>query len=238
MSPQFTSLEDTAVRRGGQKKKKNQLPASTLNRTSLSTQVQRSTVCKYPALLFDTSNSVPLRCRRGLGEKRTGSQVGDSPEIRPSWGHIDGNVSPVSRDDAPRPASLSARVRNNVSTSGAIVTPKHTGFAGKKATTPSSVKAHTSTHEPSSILTPPRLQTPEMPCCEHRASSSAFSLLFSPQPRTPQRTANLLVRDTPESDYGLKVTWRRRKKLMRLLTERGQLLETEAMIGNQWPEVV
>ncbi|KAB5542096.1 hypothetical protein PHYPO_G00087520 [Pangasianodon hypophthalmus] len=238
VSPQFTSLEDTAVRCGGQSKKKNQLPTSTLNRISLSTQVRRSAVCKYPSLLFDTSNSVPLRCRRGLGKKSAVSHVGDSPEMRPPQGHSDGTISPVSRDDTPRPTSLSTW-RHNASTSGATVTPKHIGFAAGKPSTPGSVTARTSTPDTRSALTPPHIETPEMRRCEHPASSSILSLLFSPnQPRTPPRNENVLVRDTPESDYGLKVTWRRRKKLMRLLTERGHLLDTDAMISNQWPEVV
>ncbi|XP_017349597.1 RAD9, HUS1, RAD1-interacting nuclear orphan protein 1 [Ictalurus punctatus] len=231
---QFTSLEDTAVRCRGQRKKKNHLPASSLT-TSHSTQVRRSTVCKYPSLLFDTSNSVPPRCRRGLGKESTRSHVGDPPEIRPPQSHSDGTVSPVGRDDTPRPNSLNTR-GNNATTSGA----KHIGSAaGKPRTPPSSVTARTSTPETSSVLTPPHIQTPEMPRREHPASSSVLSLLFSPnQPRTPPQTENLLVRDTPESEYGLKVTWRRRKKLRRLLTERGQLLDTEVMISNHWPDVV
>lgn len=232
VSSQFTSLEDTAVRRRGQRKKKNQLPASSLTTTSHSTQVRRSTVCKYPSLLFDTSNSVPPRCRRVLGKESARSHVGDPPERRPPQSHSDGTVSP---DDTPRPNSLNTR-GNNASTSGA----KHIGFAaGKPTTPPSSVTARTPTPETSSVLTPPHIQTPEMPRREHPAASSVLSLLFSPnQPRTPPRTENVLVRDTPESEYGLKVTWRRRKKLRRLLTERGQLLDTEAMISNHCPDVV
>lgn len=237
MCPQFTSLEGTAIRCGGRskKKKKNHLPTSSLNRTSPSTQVRRSTVCKYPALLFDTSTSFPLRCHRGLSKKSSVEHVGDSPEIRPPQSHSDGTISPVSRNDASKPSSLNTRW-DNASTSGAKVTPRHTGFAAGKPTTPSSLTTRTSMPAASSVLTPPHIETPEMARYEQPASSSVLSLFFSQNhPRTPPRTENVLVRDTPESDYGLKVTWRRRKKLMRLLTERGQLLDTEAMISNQRP---
>ncbi|XP_027009945.1 RAD9, HUS1, RAD1-interacting nuclear orphan protein 1 [Tachysurus fulvidraco] len=236
VSPQFTSLEDTADRRVRQRKKKNhQLPTSTLNRTSLSTQL-RSTACKYPTLLFTTSNSVPLRSQRALGQNSTVSHVGDSPETRRPRCQRDGNIAPVSRDDAPRPTFLNT-VACNASTSGAEVTPKHTHFTAGKRT--SSFTPHASTAETNSVLTPPHIQTPEMPRCGDTASSSFLSLLFSPnQPKTPPRTNTILVKDTPESDYGLKVTWRRRKKIKRLLTQRGQLLDTEAMISNRWSEVV
>lgn len=230
MSPQFTSLEDTAVRWAGQRKKKNhQLPTSTLNKTSLSTRVGRSTVCKYPTLLFATSNSVPLRLYRGPAKNNTGSHVGASPETRPSQCQSDGQIAEAHRHDT--------LLTPKASTSGAQVTPEHINFTAGKPR--SSFTPCTSTPETTRLLTPPNIQTTEVPHCQHSAAPSVLSLLFPPnKPGTPQRTKNLLVRDTPESDYGLKVTWRRRKKLMRLLTERGQLPDTEAMVSNQWPEVV
>lgn len=225
MSHEFASLEETAVRFGGQNKKnkKNQLPKSSLNRPLLTTQVRRSTVCKYPALLFDTSNTVPLRCSRGLGKNITVSS-----ETR----HTEGTVS---RDDGP--ASLNTSRETKVDTP-ARVTSTHAGYTARKRSAPSSVTARTCTPE-TEAHTPPHIQTPEMQHSENSSASSLVSLLFFPnQPKTPPRSAALLVRDTPERDYGIKVTWRRRKKLMRLLAERGQLHNTEAMISNQWPEVV
>uniref|UniRef100_A0A8C6SE37 Uncharacterized protein n=1 Tax=Neogobius melanostomus TaxID=47308 RepID=A0A8C6SE37_9GOBI len=59
--------------------------------------------------------------------------------------------------------------------------------------------------------------------------SSTFSkplhLLWSP-PCTPS-TTDILVPDTPERDYGVKVTWRHRKKLMQLLKAKGHLSDPE-----------
>ncbi|XP_067247037.1 RAD9, HUS1, RAD1-interacting nuclear orphan protein 1 isoform X2 [Chanodichthys erythropterus] len=57
-----------------------------------------------------------------------------------------------------------------------------------------------------------------------------------PNAKTPPRTENtsILVKDTPEKDYGLRVTWRRRKGLMKLLIDRGQLLLTDAEVANEW----
>uniref|UniRef100_A0A8C7VL64 Uncharacterized protein n=1 Tax=Oncorhynchus mykiss TaxID=8022 RepID=A0A8C7VL64_ONCMY len=50
-------------------------------------------------------------------------------------------------------------------------------------------------------------------------------LLPASQPMTPPHTvtSEILATDTPERDYGVKVTWRRRKGLMRLLRDRGYL---------------
>ncbi|KAG1952813.1 RAD9, HUS1, RAD1-interacting nuclear protein [Pimephales promelas] len=61
-------------------------------------------------------------------------------------------------------------------------------------------------------------------------------LLFSSNlAKTPPRTENtsILVKDTPEKDYGLRVTWRRRKELMKLLIDRGQLLLSDAEVANE-----
>lgn len=61
--------------------------------------------------------------------------------------------------------------------------------------------------------------------------SKPLNLLWS-TPCTPSsnRTVDILVPDTPEQDYGVKVTWRRRRKLMLLLKERGHLSDSEAVI--------
>lgn len=211
MSHEFTSLNETAVRFGGQNKrnKKNQLPKSSLNRPSLTTQVGRSTACRYPALLFNTSNTIPLRCSRGQNNTVSReTRCTDETDVH---------------DNAPVPLIISRESNSN--TAGAGVTHTHAA--------PTSIIAHTCTLETSHI------QTTEMQCIENSNASSLLNLLFFPnQPKTPPRNAALLVSETPERDYGIKVTWRRRKKLMRLLIERGQLLNTEVMISNQWPEVV
>lgn len=221
VSPQFTSLEATCGQ--NKRRKKHQLPTSISNRTPLSTQVRRSAVCRYPALLFETSNSVAPRHRRGLGIKSVASHVGDFSGRRPPEGHVDGTGSST---------SLNTGVHDHARRS------KAPELGGGKLATPSSVTVCTRTPESSSTLTPPRIETPEMPHLHPSASPLPLSLFSPNQPQTPPRTENLLVRDTPESDYGLKVTWRRRKKLMRLLTERGHLLHTDVMISSQTPEVV
>ncbi|XP_062860675.1 RAD9, HUS1, RAD1-interacting nuclear orphan protein 1 isoform X3 [Trichomycterus rosablanca] len=80
VSPQFTSFEVKNVRRGG-RGTKNLFSTSTLNTTTLSIlpHARKTTVCKYPSLLFKTSSSVP---HRGLLERRAASSIGDPQRLR------------------------------------------------------------------------------------------------------------------------------------------------------------
>ncbi|KAL7857981.1 hypothetical protein AOLI_G00180830 [Acnodon oligacanthus] len=253
VSPQFTSLEDTAVRQGGRGKKKNRLPANTINTSILSLpQVSRNTACKYSALSFETSTSTP---QRQIQHKKTATCAGETPKaqsIKHSQSDTDKTVSPNNQNEVPAEGSrqtplITAR-RHITATSEATVTHFWTSemvktplafIVGKQRTagfinTPSSKGNYTP--DTSTVFTPPHVETPEMAHSEHCRSSSVLHLLFSPsQSKTPPRTQSLglLVKETPERDYGLKVTWRRRKNLMKLLTQRGQLLVSEAMTSNQ-----
>nr|XP_033808312.1 tubby-related protein 3 isoform X2 [Geotrypetes seraphini] len=49
---------------------------------------------------------------------------------------------------------------------------------------------------------------------------------------TPERMASMhvLVEDTPEHQYGMRITWRRRQKLMKYLKERGKLKSCEIQV--------
>ncbi|XP_048123352.1 RAD9, HUS1, RAD1-interacting nuclear orphan protein 1 [Alosa alosa] len=77
---------------------------------------------------------------------------------------------------------------------------------------------------------PPDIDTPEVP--QKVTSSSKCTLLHLLWPSTPPHPhdSDILVKDTPERDYGLKVTWRKRKELMRLLIKRGQLTNQQVEV--------
>ncbi|XP_068442450.1 RAD9, HUS1, RAD1-interacting nuclear orphan protein 1 [Clinocottus analis] len=84
------------------------------------------------------------------------------------------------------------------------------------------------------VSPPPDVDTPKV---THGGSSCPpfTSLqLLSAQPCTPpcSQPPDILVADTPERDYGVKVTWRRRRGLMMLLKERGQLSDSDALINS------
>ncbi|XP_063073122.1 RAD9, HUS1, RAD1-interacting nuclear orphan protein 1 [Engraulis encrasicolus] len=78
---------------------------------------------------------------------------------------------------------------------------------------------------------PPDIDTPEMP---HKAPPPASKVTFLDLllPLTPPHSYNLdiLVEDTPERDYGLKVTWRKRKNILRSLIRRGLLTSQQAEV--------
>uniref|UniRef100_A0A3Q2Q1Y1 RAD9-HUS1-RAD1 interacting nuclear orphan 1 n=1 Tax=Fundulus heteroclitus TaxID=8078 RepID=A0A3Q2Q1Y1_FUNHE len=89
------------------------------------------------------------------------------------------------------------------------------------ASTPASTKLITT--EVNSVCLPPDVDTPKMNCF----SPPPELLLFNQPPcSSPPDT---LVADTPERDYGVKVTWRRRKGLMMILKERGHLSESDTL---------
>lgn len=87
------------------------------------------------------------------------------------------------------------------------------------------------TTEVSSVCPPADIDTPEI----MQGAGSSLTLpsvhFLLAQPCTPPcNRPDILVDDTPERDYGVKVTWRRRKSLMLMLKERGHLSETDALI--------
>ncbi|XP_056089407.1 RAD9, HUS1, RAD1-interacting nuclear orphan protein 1 isoform X2 [Rhinichthys klamathensis goyatoka] len=97
-------------------------------------------------------------------------------------------------------------------------------------------KASIHTPNTSTVPDPPNVETPEMPHFSSTSPTNVQHLLFSSnQAKTPPRTENtsILVKDTPEKDYGLRVTWRRRKGLMKLLIDKGQLLLTDTEVTNE-----
>ncbi|XP_027900174.1 RAD9, HUS1, RAD1-interacting nuclear orphan protein 1 [Xiphophorus couchianus] len=98
------------------------------------------------------------------------------------------------------------------------------------ASMPTSTKLITT--EVSSVCPPPDVDTTERMWEEvNRSSSSPRFLLFA-QPCTSPCSGppETLVADTPQRDYGVKVTWRRRKGLMLMLKERGLLSDSDVLI--------
>ncbi|XP_030069740.1 RAD9, HUS1, RAD1-interacting nuclear orphan protein 1 [Microcaecilia unicolor] len=153
-----------------------------------------------------------------------------------------------------RPMSL---IRKQVASSTGLGTfPGHFSEKkqrGCKTQAPPSPVLHNT--EPNSIFSPPNIQTPEynpfwtwkkmqnrssprdileekMPCSkQHTILCQDFKEL-NVSSSTPKRmTSNhVLVEDTPEHQYGMRITWRRRQKLMKYLKERGKLKSSEILV--------
>ncbi|KAM3858955.1 RAD9, HUS1, RAD1-interacting nuclear orphan protein 1 [Diretmus argenteus] len=244
VSPQFDQSVVAAppARRG---RKKCQSATSILDRCS---QLSRKkSVCKYPSLSFERRSREqphqPKHTRRkkatessvvpGLGNQRQGSCQINRAVSHQSAQHIDtpkrkssvrkNNVEDlgVSDDAASSSRCLDQPEAPSLCSTGRCKIP------AASASTPPSTKLHTP--NVSSVITPPNVDTPEV--LEERgscASSPLLHLLSSTPPHN--QPPDILVADTPERDYGVKVTWRRRRGLMMMLKERGLLSNSDALI--------
>ncbi|XP_053318712.1 RAD9, HUS1, RAD1-interacting nuclear orphan protein 1 [Spea bombifrons] len=90
-------------------------------------------------------------------------------------------------------------------------------------------------------LSPPDIRTPDVSLeCEPsarledetRTPRSRARAERDAVPETPQVAGpgQVLAEDTPEHEYGLRITWRRRKPLMRYLKERGKLQISQTLV--------
>ncbi|EGV98487.1 Uncharacterized protein C12orf32-like [Cricetulus griseus] len=92
------------------------------------------------------------------------------------------------------------------------------------------------------VFMPPDIQTPESSVREgpisvregpispdQKENSLPDSILGLRTPSSPE-PGPVLVKDTPEDKYGIKVTWRRRRHLFAYLKERGKLDESQFLV--------
>ncbi|XP_009875792.1 PREDICTED: RAD9, HUS1, RAD1-interacting nuclear orphan protein 1, partial [Apaloderma vittatum] len=85
------------------------------------------------------------------------------------------------------------------------------------------------------VFSPPDVETPQMPSKRNRRGSSQAwqpekEPVFSIDPCARRESAAVLVTDTPEHEYGVKVTWRQRPHLMKYLLERGTLSPADVLV--------
>ncbi|KAM9245531.1 RAD9, HUS1, RAD1-interacting nuclear orphan protein 1 [Leptosomus discolor] len=92
------------------------------------------------------------------------------------------------------------------------------------------------------VFSPSDVQTPEVPSIMNWKCSSTppqrsghtwhreKELAFGIDPCGSGESAAVLVTDTPEHQYGVKVTWRRRPHLMKYLQEKGKLSAADILV--------
>uniref|UniRef100_A0A663FLB9 RAD9-HUS1-RAD1 interacting nuclear orphan 1 n=1 Tax=Aquila chrysaetos chrysaetos TaxID=223781 RepID=A0A663FLB9_AQUCH len=92
------------------------------------------------------------------------------------------------------------------------------------------------------VLSPPDVETPPAPSVRNRRRSSALppssrrawhpekELAFGIDPCGSGESGAVLVTDTPEHEYGVRVAWRRRPRLMQYLRERGKLSAADILV--------
>lgn len=243
MSPQFDQRTHLEV---GQKRTRGwysqSVSSARFNSKCLNTR--KTSTCKYPSLSFDNGTAEGLHVKnKELGrETETAThQVSQTFGPGPSNVQVDLETprrihshgrrckkSTISLNRALEGSSEDRRVYNFSVSHMSRKMPIDTG----------SPETHSSIgfSSPNVVndLIPPDIDTPEMP--QKASSSSKCTFLHLLLPSTPPHCHNseILVEDTPERDYGLKVTWRERKKLMRLLIKRGQLTNQQVEIIASW----
>ncbi|XP_028256222.1 RAD9, HUS1, RAD1-interacting nuclear orphan protein 1 [Parambassis ranga] len=227
VSPQFdSSVTLPPVRRG---RRKCQSTTSILDGCSQLTR--KSSVCKFPSLTFQTGSRVPKSTHTKKATQRT-----DAANQPQGSGRNKKTVSSGQYRDTPK-RQLAPIRKTNAKTDPAASHRKCFGQSDQvTASIPKDAGASTPVSnelEVSSVGPPPDVDTPkaidEGSSCP---STSSVHLLLAQPPCTPpsNQPPATLVMDTPERDYGVKVTWRRRKGLMLLLKDRGHLSESDVLI--------
>ncbi|XP_050768202.1 RAD9, HUS1, RAD1-interacting nuclear orphan protein 1 [Gymnogyps californianus] len=92
------------------------------------------------------------------------------------------------------------------------------------------------------VFSSPDVETPQVPFIRNWRCSSTLpqrrshawhpekELAFGIDPCGTGESAAVLVTDTPEHEYGVKVTWRQRPHLMKYLRERGKLSAADVLV--------
>lgn len=243
VSPQFDISVATAppVRRG---RRKCQSATSILD--GCSQLSRKNSVCKFPSLVFQTRSkdqSRPPKRTKKVAEPTVVSNAGNQP--RGSC-QSKKTVSHAQHLDTPKRQLASIRKRNDgrfsdgaASSSRCLDQPGPHSLQGKRckpptdsASTPAFSKI--STTEFSDISPAPDVDTPKVIQEESSCPPSPAVHLLLAELCTPpcNQPPDILVADTPERDYGLKVTWRRRRGLMLLLKDRGHLSDSDVLIKN------
>lgn len=234
VSPQFdSSVPIPPVRRG---RRKCQSATSILD--SVSQLSRKGSVCRFPSLTFQTRS-------RGQSQKPKSTHAKKATEcaVASDAGNqtrgLRQNIRTVSSVTPKREtasirkrnverfsdgAASSSRCLDRPETPSAQVTESCAVPAVDGASTPAS-------NEFSSVPPPPDVDTPKVIQEGSGGPPSAALHLLLPQSCTPpcNQPPDILVADTPERDYGLKVTWRRRRGLMLLYKERGHLSDSDVL---------
>lgn len=233
VSPEFdaSAVAAAPVRRG---RRKCQTASTFLG--SCSQLSRKNSVCKFPSLSFHTEQShQPARTR-----KKKAAECAAVPDERNLQRESCTNQRTGSRaqhSDTPKRQLSSFRKKKSktvsdgtLSRSKSLAQPDRSCVPPNAAPTPASNEFSTS--EVSIVGPPPDVDTPKAIQEGSSCPSPPSVHMLLAEPCTPpcNQPPDILVPDTPERNYGVKVTWRRRKGLMLVLKEKGYLSESDAQI--------
>ncbi|AWO98196.1 putative RAD9 HUS1 RAD1-interacting nuclear orphan protein 1 [Scophthalmus maximus] len=238
VNPQFdTSVAAAAPLRRGRRKCQS-ATTSILDRCS---QLSRkNSVCKFPSLSFQTRSRdqshqpKSVRTARKAAESTvvSGNQPRGSCQIKKA-------VSCAQKLDTPRRQSASFRIRKAerssdvaASSSRCVDRAETPSIGGETLRVRADGASTPASSEFSDIGLAPDVDTPNLIQEGSSCPSSPSVHLLLARSCTPpcNQPPDILVADTPERDYGVKVTWRKRKGLMSMLKERGLLSDSDVLI--------
>ncbi|KAM6896753.1 RAD9, HUS1, RAD1-interacting nuclear orphan protein 1 [Lycodopsis pacificus] len=234
--PQFDRSIATAlpVRRG-----RRRCVSATSVLDSCSHLSRKKSVCKFPSLSFQTRSRDESHQPKSTRTKTsTECDAGNQPQ---GSCRIKRTVSSAQYSDTPKKQPTSIRKRNEerfsngaASCSRCLDEPEAPSIQVTEKCRIPADGASTPSNEVSGVSPPPDVDTPKV--IQGGSSCPPFTSLHLLQapPCTPpcNQPPDILVADTPERDYGVKVTWRRRRGLMMMLKERGQLSDSDALINS------
>lgn len=230
MSPQFDASAITALpsRRG----RRGQASSTSILCGHSQISVRKSSVCKFPSLTFEGRNqNQPKRTLK----KRVPQCAGVSAEGKQSQARRFKKTLGANEQETPSRKVHSTRRRNVASCSDGEAScsrsldqpgaPDTVVLEGPTETDVTPLPRELSNSKVTSFGPVPDVDTPNIMQASFSDPVPAFLHLVLPQPVTPpgHQRPDILVPNTPERDYGLKVTWRRRTSLMLLLKESGRL---------------
>ncbi|XP_074481923.1 RAD9, HUS1, RAD1-interacting nuclear orphan protein 1 [Sebastes fasciatus] len=236
--PQFDRSVAAAppVRRGRRRK----CLSATSILDSCSQLSRKKSVCKFPSLPFQTRSRDRSHQPKSTHTKKSteSTAVSDAGNQPRGSCKVKRTVSSAQHSDTPKRRQTSIRKRRAegfsdgaASSSRCLDQPETSSIRCRIPA--DGVSTPASTTEVGHVSPPPDVDTPkgiqEGSSCP--SSTSPLHLLQAP-PCTPphNQPPDILVADTPERDYGLKVTWRRRRGLMLLFKERGHLSDSDTLI--------
>ncbi|XP_035003097.2 RAD9, HUS1, RAD1-interacting nuclear orphan protein 1 isoform X2 [Hippoglossus stenolepis] len=234
VNPQFdpSLVAAPPARRG---RRKCQSTTSILDRCS---QLSRkSSVCKFPSLSFQT-RSRDHQPKSTRAKKATDSAAVPDEGNQPHRScRIKKAVSNAQHVQTPKRQLASIRKKkverfsdSAASSSRCVDQAEASSIRGEKCRIPANTLTPDS-HEFSSVGPPPDVDTPTLIQEGSSPSSPSLHMLVAQSCSPPSnQPPDILVADTPERDYGLKVTWRKRKDLMLMLKTRGLLSDSDVLI--------
>ncbi|CAL8318650.1 unnamed protein product [Lota lota] len=251
VSPQFeqSHLTTLPARRG---RRKAHSTTSILDRSSqLSRKLcPKTSVCKFPTLSFERGPTQPSNIsgqpKQTRGKKSSTASVAASASTNQQQ-------QQPQQQQASRVASLPSRQTSKRRTRGTPdVSTSSSAAAGRPQPPPPGRPARGRRESPGPLAatsppraaavetpgagsymvsSPPDLDTPKgLPGDRGIRSPRVYPLLVTPSQEQSQTQPETLVADTPEQDYGLRVTWRRRKGLMMALEKGGHLCKVDALV--------